>query len=132
VHRIATASFTITEWNEEPWDEREGSRLTRAHVTKAFEGDLEGTSEAELLLAYSPGTASRAYVGFERIDGVLNGRKGSFVLHHTATSSGAGQAVSWQIVPDSGTHQLEQIRGEAQIVLTGNGGHELTLDYELP
>jgi hypothetical protein len=82
-------------------------------------------------MASAQTTGSGAYVGFERIVGEVDGRIGSFVLHHTATASGAGHAVSWSIVPDTGTGGLEGIRGEAQIVVLPKGGHSMTLDYEL-
>lgn len=131
VHKIATASFDIDSWDETPWDQGPGAKLSRARVTKSFRGEIEGTSVAELLLANAQDTASRAYVGFERITASIHGRLGSFVLHHTATASVFGHAVSWSIVPDTGTGGLERISGEAQIVQTRNGGHEITLDYEL-
>jgi hypothetical protein len=131
MHSIATATFEIDSWDERPWDDGIGAKLSRARVTKTFSGDIEGTSVAELLLAYAHETASRAYVGFERITAAVNGRLGSFVLHHTATASGFGHAVSWSIVPDTGTGGLERISGEAQIVPKPGGSHELTLDYEL-
>jgi hypothetical protein len=82
-------------------------------------------------MAYAEDTASRAYVGFERITGRVGDRIGSFVLHHTATASGFGHAVSWSIVPDTGTGGLEGIRGEAQIIVEPKGGHSITLDYDL-
>jgi hypothetical protein len=129
---IASATFEIDTWDETPWDEGRGARLTRTRVTKTFRGDIEATSVAELLMAYAEDTASRAYVGFERITGRVGDRTGSFVLHHTATASGAGHAVSWSIVPDTGTGGLERITGEAQIVVDAKtGGHSITLDYAL-
>jgi hypothetical protein len=131
VHAIATATFDINSWDEAPWDDGPAAKLSRARVTKTFHGEIEGSSVAELLLANAKDTGSRAYVGFERITGTINGRTGSFVLHHTATASGFGHAVSWSIVPDTGTGGLERISGEAQIVQTANGGHAMTLDYEL-
>jgi hypothetical protein len=131
VHAIATATFDIDAWDETPWDDGVGAKLSRARVKKTFHGDIEGTSVAELLLAYAQDTGSRAYVGFERIVGTVNGRTGSFVMHHTATASGLGHAVSWSIVPDTGTGGLERILGEAQIVTMRGGGHSMTLDYEL-
>jgi hypothetical protein len=131
MHRIASATFEIDSWDEQPWDESRGARLTRTSVRKTFHGEIEGTSVGELLMAYAENTASRAYVGFERITGRVEDRIGSFVLHHTATASGAGHAVSWSIVPDTGTGGLEGIRGEAQIIVEPKGGHSITLDYEV-
>ena len=74
----ATASFEITSWDEQPYDERDGVKLSRTRVVKAFRGDIEGESTAELLMALA-GEGSAAYVGMERVTGRVNGRQGSFV-----------------------------------------------------
>ena len=44
----AMGTFEIESWEEEPYDEREGARLTRTRLTKTFHGDVEGESIAEL------------------------------------------------------------------------------------
>ena len=83
----ATGTFEIDSWDEEPYDEREGTKLARVRVAKTFRGDVEGVSTTDLLLAYGAEEGSAAYVGFERVVGSIHGRSGTFVLHHTATSS---------------------------------------------
>jgi hypothetical protein len=126
----ATSAFTITGWEPETIDDRDGVSLTRTKVTKTFIGDLEGTSVAELLMAGAPND-SAAYVGFERIEGKLNGRSGSFLLHHNATSANGAQSATWTIMANSGTGDLQDISGAAQIVIDADGGHTLLLDYDL-
>jgi hypothetical protein len=126
----ATSAFTITAWEPETIDDHDGVSLTRTKVTKIFTGDLEGTSVAELLMAGAPND-SAAYVGFERIEGKLNGRSGSFILHHNATSVRGEQSATWTIMADSGTDELQGIAGAAQIVIDADGGHTLLLDYDL-
>jgi hypothetical protein len=126
----ATSAFTITGWEPTAIDDRDGVTLTRTKVTKTFTGDLEGTSVAELLMAGAPND-SAAYVGFERIEGNLNGRAGSFMLHHNATSARGEQSASWTIMANSGTGELQGISGAAQIVIDADGGHTLVLDYDL-
>lgn len=129
----ATGTFEIETWDEKPYDERDGTKLTRTHVTKTFHGDIEGTSTAELLMAYGTVEGSAAYAGFERIVGSVHGRSGSFVLHHTA-SSGASHGpptAAWSVVPDSGTGELTGLRGEAAISVDSDGVHTFTLDYDL-
>ena len=126
----ATSAFTITGWEPETIDDRDGVSLTRTKVTKTFTGDLEGTSVAELLMAGAPND-SAAYVGFERIEGKLNGRAGSFILHHNATSAHGEQSATWTIMANSGTGELQGISGAAQIVIDADGGHTLVLDYDL-
>lgn len=130
---LATATFAIDSWEDTPYDEREGARLSRVHLTKTFHGDLEGTSAADLLIAASPVETSRAYVGVERIEGTLLGRRGTFVLLHHAISSGTdGQpTTSWTVLADTGTGDLAGIRGTATIAVGEDGSHSLTLDVSL-
>lgn len=51
MRRIASATFDIDSWAEQPWDEGRGARLTRTRVRKTFHGEIEATSVAELLMA---------------------------------------------------------------------------------
>ncbi|MEO7803747.1 MAG: DUF3224 domain-containing protein [Actinomycetota bacterium] len=127
---IATSDFVIDSWDEEPYDEQDGSKLTRTRITKTFSGEVEGTSTAEALMAYAQ-DGSVAYVGFERIVGAVGGLKGSFVLHHSATMSKAGQSTSWSVVPDSGSGELVGLVGRAEIAKSPDGQHIFTLDYEV-
>lgn len=129
----AEATFTLDSWDQAAYDEAVhdelgGAILARARVTKTWVGDIEGTSTAELLLA-TAGEGSAAYVGLERIVGSVLGRRGSFVLHHTATAT--AQSATWSVVPDSGTGDLAGLRGTAQIAIDADGGHSFTLDFEL-
>jgi uncharacterized protein DUF3224 len=39
-----TGTFEIGTWDEKPYDEQEGARLTRTRVTKTYRGDVEGKS----------------------------------------------------------------------------------------
>ena len=126
----ATASFEITSWDEQPYDERDGVKLSRTRVVKAFRGDIEGESTAELLMAVA-GEDSAAYVGMERVTGRVNGRQGSFVYLHTATATGGSRSASWMVVADSGTGELAGISGQIGIDNLPDGGHVVTLDYEL-
>ena len=122
----ATGTFEIDSWEEEPYDERDGVKLTRTRATKTFRGEVEGTSTAELLMTYVADEGV-AYAGSERITGSVHGRAGSFVLHHTAGPSG----VSWSIVPGTGTGELAGLAGEATITVGSDGGHSFALDYDL-
>jgi hypothetical protein len=82
------------------------------------------------MMAYAH-EGSAAYVGVERVTGRVNGRSGSFLYLHSATASGDGQPASWSVVPDSGTGELQGLRGQARIDILPDGGHVFTLDYEL-
>ena len=126
----ATASFDITTWDEQPYDERDGVKLSRTRVVKVFRGEIEGESTAELLMALA-GEDSAAYVGVERVTGRVNGRQGSFVYLHTATAAGGVQSAAWPVMAGSGSGELAGIRGQIRIDNLPDGGHVVTLDYDL-
>lgn len=130
----ATGSFEIKAWDaEKPYEEQDGTRLTRVHVGKHFHGDLVGTSTTELITVETPGGPA-AYVGIERVQGILHGREGTFVLQHSAGSEDGTtdtQWLRWLIVPTSGTGELAGIRGFGQITVTEDGGHTWALEYTL-
>ncbi|MFI7491058.1 DUF3224 domain-containing protein [Micromonospora echinaurantiaca] len=128
----AAGGFTLDSWNEEPYDEAGGGTLAEAWISKSFTGDLVGTSVTRILMCRTPVESSAAYVGFERFTGTLAGRRGSFVLHHTAGSdTETGSRLSWTVVPDSATDELRGLRGGGQIVVGPDGGHTYQLDYLL-
>lgn len=126
----ATSTFAIDEWKQETYDERDGLTLARAHVEKTFSGEIQGTSTAELLLAGSQ-SGPAAYVGLERFACRLHGREGGFLLLHSATQSAGGQTATWSIVSGTGTGELAGIQGAGEIIVSPEGGHTLTLTYDL-
>jgi hypothetical protein len=117
-----TASFEIMHWDETTYDAPEkGPPLVRASVHKRFSGPLQGTSTAEVLIAGREG-----YLAAERVDGALEGRRGTFVIPH----GGIGDRAFGHIVPDSGTGELEGLSGEA-VFAHDDTGARLTLSYAL-
>ena len=126
----ADATFVNETYEAETYDDRGATALGKAHLTRRFEGDLEGEATAELLTAMTEGGAA-VYVALDRITGRLDGREGSFVLHHRGTVSPAGAVTDGAVVPDSGTGELRGLRGEGTITVDAHGTHRLTLEYEL-
>jgi Protein of unknown function (DUF3224) len=117
-----TASFEITGWDETTYDApADGPALKRVSVRKRFSGPLEGTSAAEVLIAGQEG-----YLASERVDGVLEGRRGTFVIQH----GGVGDHAFGHIVPGSGTGELSGLGGEA-VFAHDDAGARLTLSYAL-
>lgn len=122
------SSFEITNWAET--DLVEGDvRVYRTDVEKRFSGDIEGTSEAWLVMTVTP-SGPAAYVGLEVFDVSIDGRRGTFVLKHDATASSDGQEASWVVVSGSGTGELAGIEGTAQIERHEDGSHTFTLNVE--
>jgi len=63
----------------------EGAGHGRMSMEKQLHGDLEATSQGEMLSYVTNTKGSAAYVAIEKVTGTLGGRKGSFVLQHNAT-----------------------------------------------
>lgn len=125
----AAGTFSITSWEEQPYEEREGgAKLTRASVTQAFTGDLEAEGVVQWLMSYgTDGTA--AFVGMQLVRGTLGGRTGSFVMQDGGAFEGGVARGNWSVVAGSGDGDL--------VGITGRGGFEAgqdatySLDYEL-
>ena len=128
---LTRATFRITGWDEEPFDEpEEGPRLTRAHVTKSFHGDLSGSGNLMYVMTYfDSGDAS--FMGFEKVVGSLGGRKGSFVLRHTGSYGGGKATAEYEVVPGSGTDELAGLSGTGGFSAGHAEEHDMTLDYEV-
>ncbi len=111
-------------------DTAEGIALGRMTLEKTFEGDLAATGAGQMLTAMTPVQGSATYVAVERVTGTLNGRRGSFALHHTGVMSRGTPSLAIGIVPDSGTGELAGIAGTLRIVIEGKQ-HFYELDYTL-
>ena len=108
-----------------------GPPLGRMSIDKHFRGDLEATSVGEMLTAGSAIKGSAVYVAVERVTGTLNGKTGSFALHHTGVMSRGNGELSVVVAPDSGTGELTGLTGEMAIVIA-DGKHAYEFEYQLP
>jgi Protein of unknown function (DUF3224) len=113
-----------------PVKESENITLGRMTIDKQFHGDLEGTSSGQMLTAGTPVKDSAGYVAMERVSGILDGRKGSFVLQHTGTMTRGVPQLSVTVVPDSGTDQLTGLAGKMAIKIDA-GKHYYDFEYTL-
>jgi hypothetical protein len=104
----------------------------RMALDKTFRGDLEATSQGEMMTAMSEVKGSGAYAAAEKVQGTLNGRSGSFLLQHYGLMT-RGVPGDWVVVvvPDSGTGQLEGLSGRMTITIEGKR-HSYALEYTLP
>ena len=131
MRNVANSRFTLESWDEKPYGEGEGlPKLTRAAVTKTFQGDIAGEGQVEYLMMYrSDGSAT--FVGLERVVGRVAGKAGSFVLQRTGVFEDGMAKESYFVVPGSGTGELRDLRGEGTSAVGHGAEHPLTLNYEL-
>jgi hypothetical protein len=130
-HKVR-GSFEVKLTPEGLEDKAEGSTLGRLSTDKQFHGDLDAISKGQMLTGMTDVPGSAGYVAIERVTGVLEGRRGSFVLQHTGTMSKAdGYQLSVMVVPDSGSGQLVGLRGKLDIQIV-EGKHLYEFEYTLP
>lgn len=101
-------------------------------IDKQFHGALEATSKGTMLAFQSEVKGSAGYVALEKVDGTLDGRKGTFVLQHNATMDRGAPALNIIVVPDSGTGELTGLAGKMKIEIAAGGKHSYVFDYTLP
>jgi uncharacterized protein DUF3224 len=103
----------------------------RMTIDKQFHGDLEATSQGQMLAALTEVKGSAGYVAIERVTGTLQGRKGSFVLQHSGTVTRGAQQLLITVVPDSGTEELAGLTGTMGITIA-DGKHSYDFEHTLP
>ena len=114
-----------------PQDDKGVEGLGRMTIEKQLHGDFEGTSAGQMLTSMTKVKGSAVYVAVERMTGTLQGRKGSFDLHHVGIMNRGTQQLSINVVPDSGAEQLTGITGTMTIKIA-DGKHSYEFDYSLP
>lgn len=107
------------------------SALGRMSISKQFQGDLEGNSSGQMLMAVTAVQGSAGYVAIERVSGTLHGLRGTFVLQHSATMTRGQPNLTIIVVPDSGTDQLKDLAGKMSINIVDKK-HFYDFDYTLP
>lgn len=102
----------------------------RMRIDKQFHGELEGTSQGQMLAVMAASKTSGGYVAMEHVSGTLHGRSGTFALQHSGTMTRGAQQLSVTVVPDSGTGQLVGLTGSMRIIID-EGKHSYEFDYAL-
>jgi hypothetical protein len=107
-----------------------GPLMGRLSINKTFSGDLQATSQGEMLSAGTAVKGSAGYVAMECVTGTLQGRSGSFVLQHSGTMNRGASQLTVNVVPDSGTGELTGISGTLSLQVA-DGKHSYAMDYEI-
>ncbi len=124
-----TGKFDVKLTPETLADTAADKTLARMAIDKQFHGDLEASSKGEMLSAVTPVKGSAGYVAIERVTGTLKGRKGSFILQHSATMARGTPHLHIIVVPDSGTEELVGLAGTMTINIAPGGQHSYDFEY---
>jgi Protein of unknown function (DUF3224) len=112
-------------------DKSDDKSMGRMTSVKQWHGDLEGTSNGQMLTGGDVTRGSAGYVAIEKFTGALKGRKGTFMLQHSGTMTRGIGDLTITVVPDSGTEELKGITGQLTIKIE-SGKHFYNFEYSLP
>jgi hypothetical protein len=119
----AKGTFIPTKWDENTINQISPvKKITKASVVLDFgkDGEIFGTATVEWLMFYKfadekdQHNSSATFVGLMGFDGTLNGKSGSFVMEDRGTFDSGGLNASLTILSDSGTGELQDIKGTAK------------------
>ena len=127
----ATGPFEV-KLTPQPTEEKAASPiLGRMSIEKRFHGDLEGSSEGQMLTAGTDVKGSAGYVAMERVGATLHGRRGTFALQHSGTMTRGAPQLTITVVPDSGTGELTGLAGTMAITIAPDGKHSYDFEYTI-
>jgi len=127
---LARGSFEV-KMTPQPWSESPVDlALNRFLLDKTFHGDIEGSSQGQMLSAGTIEKGSAGYVAIEKVTGTLHGRSGSFMMQHNGIMNRGVPQLGIVIVPDSGTGDLTGLAGTLTIQIA-DGKHSYELAYTL-
>ncbi|WP_158852174.1 DUF3224 domain-containing protein [Saccharothrix deserti] len=130
----ATAGAEMKSWDEHTWDgkrydEVTGPKQTTGAMTVAYSGALEAVGDMRFVMSY-PDDDSCVSTAYEVVTGTLDGRKGTFVLHHTGGYRDGVADATVTVV--SATDALTGLTGTGRITWAQGEPGRFELDYHLP
>lgn len=128
----AKGPFDVKLSPQEPSGPAAAAGIGRMAIDKQFHGDLEATSQGEMVAFMTSIKTSAGYVALEKVTGTLRGRSGSFVLQHSGIATAAAQDLTITVVPDSGSGELAGLSGRMTISIAEGGKHSYDFEYSLP
>ena len=121
-------SFQVTGWDEKPYHESADGKLTLAVVAQTFSGGVAGQGDSRWLMSYRADGTAR-FVGLQRVEGEVEGRRGSFVLETAGDFDGKKATWTATVVAGSGTGELSGLQGSGRF--GAEHGPEATFELDL-
>ena len=113
--------------SEEPTD----PQLGVMKLDKTYHGKLEAQGKGHMLTGMTAKPGSAVYVAIEKITGKLDGKDGSFMIHHRGIMDENGKQLEVFVVPNSGTGELVGLSGSMSIDIR-DGKHFYEFKYQFP
>ena len=105
--------------------------VSRFELSKTFHGDLEGAGAGVMLSCGDPQSGSAGYVAIETVQGRLGDREGGFALQQMGLMIAGSQTLHYEVVPGSGSGELQGITGTFELTIDDDGTHRFELDFTL-
>jgi hypothetical protein len=105
--------------------------VNRFEFRKTFHGDLQAEGAGIMLSCGDPRAGAAGYVAIETVKGSVGDRHGSFALQQLGMMSGGKQSLHYEVVPGSGTGDLQGIAGTCQLTVEQDGTHRYELSYDI-
>ncbi|WP_064746354.1 DUF3224 domain-containing protein [Lysobacter firmicutimachus] len=131
MNRTAEGPFEV-KLSPQPLHDAAAGQFGRMAIDKRFHGPLDAASRGEMLAGGTAVQGSAGYVALEKVQGVLDGRSGSFLLLHRGVMDRGTPDLSITVVPDSGTDALLGLSGRMSIDVREGGAHFYRFEYALP
>ena len=114
-----------------PWPAELDGAVNRFEFRKTFHGDLQGESTGVMLSCGDPQAGAAGYVAIEIVSGSFGDRRGSFALQQFGMMAGGTQSLHYEVVPGSGTGDLQGIAGTFHLNIERDGTHHYELRYDI-
>lgn len=126
----ARGTFEVKLNPQPPEDKVGDATIGRMSIAKQFHGDLDATSQGQMLMTGTKVQGSAGYVAIERVTGTLHGHSGTFALQHNGTMTRGAPQLTVSVIPDSGTGDLAGLAGQMEIKIA-DGKHSYDFEYTL-
>ena len=128
--KTAKGTLLHNNWDEKPYHQAPPQKSTEARIDAVFSGDLEGSAKTRFLMQY-PTDSTCHYAGYMLVDGVLDGKAGTFVIYEVGDWADGIASSRWEIVKTSGTGALTGIVGTGKYAAAHDKSVHYEISYEL-
>ncbi|MFC9432399.1 DUF3224 domain-containing protein [Nocardia sp. NPDC057030] len=127
---IARGTIQAETWNQTPFSQIDDTvALTTISGTDRYVGDIEGTASMSGV-TFGGAEDSGVFYSLQRMECVISGRKGTFVVLLTGTFDPSSYGAEARVIPNSGTGELKGISGTGRLEPSSDG-YTYTLDYTI-
>jgi Protein of unknown function (DUF3224) len=125
----ARGRFRVESGEEDAYEALDdGVRLTHAQGKQSFTGDIKGDGAVHWLMLYRADKTAQ-FVGMQRISGTIGGRRGTVALTAQGVHDGEGSRITLEVVPGSGSGELEGITGKGKLETPGGKTGTYVLEF---